>query len=50
MRSGTYYLPSGYEGRPQPLLVLFRGLGKSGLVALDQNWVVRSLNPEVHRV
>jgi phospholipase/carboxylesterase len=34
-RSGAYFLPSGYEGRPLPLLVAIHGTGSNGLAMVN---------------
>ncbi len=41
VRSGMYYLPSGYKTSVLPVVVVFHGLAGNGSTALAQNWVVR---------
>ena len=41
VRSGMYYLPSGYKTAVLPVVVVFHGLEGNGSTALAQNWVVR---------
>lgn len=43
VRSGMYYLPSGYKKALLPVVVVFHGLAGNGTTALSQNWVVRQL-------
>ena len=42
VRSGMYYLPSGYKSAVLPVVVVFHGLAGNGSTALAQNWVVRT--------
>ena len=42
VRSGMYYLPSGYKTSVMPVVVVFHGLAGNGSTALAQNWVVRN--------
>ncbi len=46
VRSGMYYLPSGYKTSVMPVVVVFHGLAGNGSTALAQNWVVRNLDPK----
>ena len=46
VRSGMYYLPSGYKDAVLPVVVVFHGLAGNGSTALAQNWVVRGSPPD----